>query len=129
MPPFSDFWIKEQKMTRQTVSAFLSDKSDDFRFEMGSRTAYFFYGTKAEFNDFCSSDEGMKMKPDVLKRHIRDIYPSILEPDYTIIIVTGEETGRYRYPGDKFICTKKGRRAENSTEDIQKAEQKGTVIE
>lgn len=29
MSPFSDFWIKEQKMTRQTVSAFLSDKSDE----------------------------------------------------------------------------------------------------
>ena len=82
------------------LKAFLKDKADDYKIEVGSRTGYFFYGTKAEFMQFCKAGKGSDMKPLPLNRHIKEKYKSVLEPDYTILLITGDGVGSYSYPGD-----------------------------
>lgn len=58
------------------LKAFLKDKADDYKIEVGSRTGYFFYGTKAEFMQFCKAGKGSDMKPLPLNRHIKEKYKS-----------------------------------------------------
>lgn len=83
-----------------TLNGFLKDKPDGFKIEIGARSGYFFYGTKSDFNEFIVNGRGHDMKPKLGSRHIIDSYKSELEPDYTILLVEGSETGRFSYPGD-----------------------------
>lgn len=87
-------------MAKMTVNEFLVDKPEGFKVEIGSKSGYFFYGTKKQFNEFSINGIGKDMYPLPGERKIKEGFISVVDPDYLVLLVEGNETGKYSFPGD-----------------------------